>query len=294
MLPQRFFDMARATVFPIDRVDSTRRFLFVYLLRLFFLVGQRLWRDHCPRQAAALSFQTILSLVPLIAVIFSVAATFSLNAYQERLLQFIESKLLPEAASAAGSHIVAIASGIHLKSLGLVGGATLLILSLTLLFNIEHVMNEIYRSASSRRFGLRVLAALLLLIGAPLALGLSLYFTRNLIIIPGFANAVLPLFFTFVSLFLSYWLLPHARVQVRFSLLSAAVAGVLFELLKIGFALYANYLGATLSYVYGAFAMLPLFMVWLYFAWLVFLFGAELSAALHEVYRHDRLKNSPV
>ena len=60
------------------------------------------------------------------------------------------------------------------------------------------------------------------------------------------------------------------------------------EMFKIGFAIYARHLGQTLSYVYGTFAILPLFMVWMYMAWLIFLFGAELNAAFHEVKRHDR------
>ena len=55
----------------------------------------------------------------------------------------------------------------------------------------------------------------------------------------------------------------------------------------MGFALYARHLGVTLSYVYGTMAILPLFMIWVYLAWIIFLFGAELNAALHEVKRHD-------
>ena len=58
--------MARATVFPADWEDSRRRFVLVYLIRLLSLVGSRLWRDRCPRQAAALAYQTVLSLVPLL------------------------------------------------------------------------------------------------------------------------------------------------------------------------------------------------------------------------------------
>jgi membrane protein len=66
------------------------------------------------------------------------------------------------------------------------------------------------------------------------------------------------------------------------------IAGVMLEIVKLGFALYARHLGATLSYIYGTVAILPLFMIWIYLAWLIFLFGAELNAALHEVKRHDR------
>ena len=90
-----------------------------------------------------------------------------------------------------------------------------------------------------------------------------------------------------MGLFLAYWLLPHRKIKIRHSLISAVIAGAMFEVIKMGFAFYAKYLGFTLSYVYGTMAILPLFMIWIYMAWLIFLFGAELNAALHEVQRHD-------
>jgi membrane protein len=90
-----------------------------------------------------------------------------------------------------------------------------------------------------------------------------------------------------IALFLCYWRLPRTKVLVRHSFVAAFVAGVMFELVKFGFAVYARRAGAVLSPVYGTLVILPLFMVWVYVAWLIFLFGAELSAALHEVRRHD-------
>jgi membrane protein len=288
MFPQRLGDIARATVFPTDLADSKRRFIAIYLLRLFFLVGRRLWSDRCPRQAAALAFQTMLSMVPLLAVAVAVASTLELAPYQQRLTAFLEAHLVPESASAAGHQIIALASGIRPKALGIAGGATLVLLSLTLLLNVEGVMNEIFRCQKSRRILTRTVTALLLLIGSPVTLGLSLYFTGDLLALPGFLNASLPFLFTLTALFLSYWLLPHTGIKIKNALVAAFIAGVLFEGFKVGFAFYARHLGVTLSYVYGTFAILPLFMVWIYVAWLVFLFGAELNAALHEVRRHDR------
>ncbi len=287
-IPRRVGDIARATVFPADLVSSKRRFVLIYLVRLFFLVGRRLWRDNCPRQSAALAFQTMLSLVPLIAVAVAVATTLDLDIYRERMMRLLESHLLPESASAVGRHVVQLASGIRPKALGIVGGATLVFLAMTLFFNVEQVINDIFRSAKRRHIWTRAIIAFLLLVGAPGAFGLSLYFTRDMLALPGFLNAALPLLFTILTLFLSYWLLPHTKIRVPHALVSALLAGVIFESFKFGFAFYARHLGVTLPYVYGTFAILPLFMVWIYLAWLIFLFGAELNAALHEVKRHDR------
>lgn len=281
-------EMARATAFPEDIVSSRRQFVLVFAIRLLFLVGRRLWRDNMPRQAAALAFQTLLSLVPLLAVVLAVVSTLELEWLRERMLDYLQTQLLPEAASKVGRYVTDLARGIRPRALGVIGVTTLVAISVTMLFNIEIALNDVFRAARGRRLWLRVATALLVLVGAPLAFGLSLYFSGKLIVLPGFASAWLPLVLTIVALFLCYWRLPHAPTLIRHSLVAALVAGVGLELVKYGFALYARHLAVTVSAVYGTLAILPLFMLWIYLAWLLFLFGAELSAALHEVRRHDR------
>lgn len=232
----------------------------------------------------------MLSLVPLLIMIVAVASTFTLEIYQEKMMSFFEAHLLPESARAAGRFVVELAGDIRPSTLGIVGGATLVFIAMTLLFTVEQVINEIFCCSHSRPLWIRALTALMLLLGAPLAFGLSLFYTGDLLAAAHFGNAGLPLLFTVVSLYLCYWLLPHTKIKIKHSLISAIVAGVMFEAVKIGFAFYAKHLGITLSYVYGTFAILPLFMVWIYLAWLIFLFGAEFNAALHEVKYHDSFK----
>jgi membrane protein len=284
-------EMARATVFPADRVDSRRRFLAIYLLRLFFLVGRRVWKDNCPRQAAALAYQTVLSLVPLLAVTVSFATWLDLVEYQTYLTRFAAQHLMPEAAEALTDYVIEAAGGVKIRALGIMGAVGLVALAMTLLFTIEGVINEIFRCSRKRPIFKRLIVAILLLTLGPLAAGLSIYFTGKFVIIPGLFSTIKPLLSTVLGLFAFYWLLPTTRVQVRHALVAAIVTGILLEALKVGFAFYVTQIGDTLSYLYGAFAILPLAMVWIYFAWLIFLFGAELNAALHEVKQHDRLSD---
>lgn len=283
-------DVARATVFPFDRAASRRQFVLIFAVRLAFLVGRRLIRDRCLRHASALAYQTVLTLVPVLAVAVAVASAFDLTPLIDELERYLEAYLLPAAAQSASRQIVELATGVRPKALGLVGGATLVVLSLMLLFNIEQALNEIFRCSAPRPLLERTVAALAVLLFAPLAVGLSLYFTYDLLAIPRFLSAATTLGFTVLALFLCYLLLPHTKVSFRHSLVSAVVAGVLFEAVKIGFAFYVQHLGATLSYLYGTLAILPLTMVWIYVAWVIFLFGAELAAALHEVPHHHRLE----
>ena len=281
-------EISRATVFPMDMASSKRRFILIYAVRLLFLVGRRLWKDRCPRKAAALAYQTLLSVVPLLAIILAVASTLELEPYVQKLISSLETVLLPEVAADAGTKVRALVEGLRPKTLSIFGGVSLVMISLTLLFNVEQITNEIFRCARARKLWLRTLSSLLLLTLAPLAFGMSLYYTGRFLYLPRGASAFIPFIFTVLSLFLSYWRLPHRKILIRHSLVSAVVAGAFFEGVKLAFAFYAKHLGVTLSYVYGTMAILPIFMIWIYVAWLIFLFGAELNAALHEVKRHDR------
>jgi membrane protein len=98
----------------------------------------------------------------------------------------------------------------------------------------------------------------------------------------GYARTVLgllPFLFTCVALTLLYLVVPCRRIELRHALIGGIFAGVLFELAKRGFALYIAEF-PTYTLIYGAFAALPIFLVWLYLSWLVVLLGAQLSAML--------------
>jgi len=284
-------DVARATVFPIDKASSKRLFVLIYLTRLFYLVGQRLWHDNCPRQAAALAYQTMLSIVPLLAVVVSIITSLNLDDYHKIIMEFISAHLMPDSANSISHLIIKLANSVNLKTIGVFGGLVLLILSLVLLFIIENAINEIFRLKKSRPLWERLLIALTLLVLGPLGVGLSLYYTGKLLILPQFISALKPLMFSFIPLFLCYYLIPYTKMQIKLTAVAALSTGIMLEILKIGFAFYVSQLGNTLSYLYGTFALLPLAMVWIYLIWLIFLFGAELNAGLHEVKRYDRFDN---
>ncbi len=281
-------EVVKATAFPVDRADSKRRFLLIYLTRLFFFVGVRLWKDNCPRQAAALSYQTVLSMVPLLAVALATTTWLNLGEFKEHLTAFAATHLMPSSAQSVGAFIIESASSVRLQAMGVVGGFSVLVLSVLLLFTIESAINEIFRCTRKRPLWARLLTVLLLLILGPPALVLSLYFTGRLVFFRHLVSGLMPLVFTVIPIFFAYWLVPRTPIRLRNALVASIITGILLEGLKIGFAFYVTHLGQTLSYLYGAVAILPLAMVWIYLTWLIFLFGAELNAALHEVKRRDQ------
>jgi membrane protein len=184
-----------------------------------------------------------------------------------------------------------LASSINPGTLGILGGLSFAIISLSLMFTVEQIINEIFRCRHNRSVFKRVMISLILIILAPSTLGFSVYYAgRLLFYMPGTWILLLPFLFTAVTLYMGYWLLPHRHIKKRYAFISAIFVAIVMEITKLGFALYAKYIGFTLSYVYGTMAMVPLFMAWIYVAWLMFLFGAELNAALHEVKKYDQFK----
>ncbi|MBN2340223.1 MAG: YihY/virulence factor BrkB family protein [Deltaproteobacteria bacterium] len=282
-------DVTRATIFPADLANSKREFILIYAVRLFFLVGQRLWHDKCLRQAAALAYQTFLSLVPLMFLGLAATTFFKFDFHIEEVIHFFESYLVPDAAAKVAQYIRDTVASIRPGALGILGGTTFLMVALTLFFTVEQIVNEIFRCKRGRKLYIRALLSIFLIITVPAAFGISLYYSGKLLFfVPDTVQTVLPAVVTITSLFFGYWLLPHRKTQKRHAVTSSIVAGVALELVKWGFALYATYLGDTLSYVYGTMAILPMFLVWIYLTWLIFLFGAELNAALHEVKHYSR------
>ncbi len=286
---ESLFDAARAKAFPDALASSRAHLVLIFAARLLFLVWRRLWKDNCPRQAAALAYQTMLSLVPLTALVIAVGAALSAEWVVESARSFLEAHLLPAAASQVARVIQELASSVRPKALGFFGAATLVALALTLFFTMEQIVNDIFRIQKGRTLWVRATSALVVLLGAPLLFGLSIYFTAEIFLeLPVVVNTVIPLTLTSLTLFLMYWRLPRVHIRRRYAGISAVFAGVALEALKSGFALYVKHAGATLTSLYGAFAIFPMFLVWVFFAWFVFLFGAELNAALHEVESHDK------
>jgi len=282
-----------STMFPVDMATSKRMFIMIYAARLFFRVGLRLWRDRCPRQAAALAYQTFLSLVPLLFIALAVAGVLNLDNYVHTLIKVIEDNLLPEAAQTAAQYVRELAVSIKPDTLGFAGGLGFLAVAMALFMTLDQMVNDIFSCKNRRPFVITLLTSIIIIILVPGMLGLSLYFSGKLFFFSETATKYLfSTLLTIGSLFLIYWLLPYQKLSARYTLISSVITGFALELAKWGFAIYAGYLGRTFSYVYGTLAIIPLFMIWIYTLWLIFLFGAELSASLHEVSHYNRLSRN--
>ncbi|MGH8706631.1 MAG: YihY family inner membrane protein [Burkholderiales bacterium] len=240
--------------------------------------------------AGALSFTTLLALVPLLTI--ALWAFSGIPAFAEVLAafeRFLAAHLLPEGALGAPvTDRITEFSG-NAARLGTLGLAFLLAVAILLLLTVEETLNRIFAVTRRRSLLRRLLVYAVLLALGPVLIGASLTMTTyvagasigllDLGEAARTALGVLPFAFTCVALTLLYFLGPNRRVEPGHALLGGLFAAALFELAKRGFASFVAKF-PTYTLIYGAFAALPMFLLWLYLSWLVVLVGATLTAQL--------------
>lgn len=264
-----------------------------------FLIA-RFVQDRCLQIAGSLTFSTLLSLVPLFAI---VVAILSYLPFFQQLLTNIKIFLLLNLVPDIAYKIITVYMGqftANARKLTYVGIGFLLITSLSMLYTVDRSFNDIWRSRRARPWWLSGISYLMLLVAAPLLLGLGISITSYLVSLSLGVSGRLPwldevmlkvlsVSGSTVTFFLVYRIVPCRHVPVRNALVGAVIAALLFEALKSLFAVYVT-LMPGFNMVYGAFAAIPVFLLWVFLCWCVILIGAEVSASLpywgHERWHH--------
>ncbi len=266
---------------PYQWFEARRERTFVFVR---FLV-RRFVEDRCFDSAATLAYATLFAAVPLAAVIFGVVSMFPFyEDWVEQLTRFIFENFMPSAADSV-SGFLAEAAG-NARALSGVGAVTVLVTALLTLSRIEDTFNRIWRVEESRSALSRLLiywAAITLL---PLLAVASFAVSSYVASLPLLGNPMerggllrlLPILLELLAFSLAYRLIPNRTVPARHALIAGVLATLLFELAKWGFALYLT--RANYQALYGAIAVIPIFLIWLYVSWVVVLLGASLAASL--------------
>lgn len=250
----------------------------------------RFFEDRCPQVAASLTYTTLLALVPLITVAVTVFAAFPVfSELTTQLKIFMLTNMVPEIA---GKIITVYMEQFSNKAakLTLIGIAGLAVTALLLMNTIDRTFNNIWRVRKPRRVLQRILTYWTVLTVGPLILGASLSITFYLVRlslgyiqhIPLLGETTLklvPILLMSLAFALLYFTVPNRFVPFRHALLGGLLAGISFELMKRLFTLYITKF-PTYTLVYGAFATIPIFLLWVYLSWLVILFGAVIAATL--------------
>jgi len=246
--------------------------------------------DRIPQVAGSLTFTSILSIVPLFAVTFALFTAFPIfKSFRDSLQGFLIEHLMPESVNAQifGYLNQFAAKATSLTAFGLIG---LLVTSVLTLMTVESAFNVIWRVPRPRPLAQRLLIYWSLLTLGPLLFGVSLsissyIFTQSMSLVstmpPAAASllSLIPPALTSVAFMLMYLYMPNCKVDWRDALAGGVVAALALDLTKRGFGLYIRQF-PTYTAVYGAFAAVPIFLLWIYLSWLVALVGATIASVL--------------
>jgi membrane protein len=254
-------------------------------------VIERLSGVGLARTAASLSFTTLLGLVPLFTVAIAYVQRFPpFGRTQDALEAFLLRFFLPGHSAVIHNYLMEFtAKTADLKGIGTV---FVIVTTFLMVWQVESEINAIWGVSASRSLARRTFIILLGLTAGPAAIGAAVYFTTWLIdesvaLIPvqsqtlalflqPVALAVETAVFTFI-----YGFVPAQRPRFRIALAGGLLVAVAFEVAKYGFRFYIARF-PTYQAVYGALAILPLFLLWIYLAWLIVLTGAAVTATLSE------------
>lgn len=297
----RFFNLLRDAVYytknpsqSIAELSRAQRLVTQYV-RIIFLVARQEVFDRLKLHAQALTYDTLLAIVPLLAVVFAMVNGFG-GLEKARLEEFIMSRLAgsPEMQQAISGPIRDFVGNIQSGSIGAISIVLLIFSVLSLLGHIENSFNAIFGATHTRPFAIRMLTYWAIVTLGPIllvaSLGLSAAlqtsaatsYLERLGFVANLAIRAMPLVITWIGFSVLYLVVPTTHVSFGAAIPAALVAGSVWNAAKWGYAIYAKHALSNQN-IYGSLATIPVFILWLYCSWLLVLFGAHLAFAFQHV-----------
>lgn len=264
-------------------------------LHTFFrLFCSRFQQNKLTQAAGYLTYSTMLAIVPLIMVVFSIFSAFPVfNEVTGELKQFIFTNFAPSAGDMVGEYIDQFVN--NSKQMSAVGIVSLIIVALMLINSIDRTLNSIWRDNSSRPMIFSFAIYWLILTLGPViiatGIGISSYVTSfaqsladNELSLPFGVQLLsfIPFLLTWFIFTVLYMVVPNKKVSIKHSAAGALIAAVFFTLGKQAFTWYITTF-PSYQLIYGAMATLPIMLLWIQLSWTVVLLGAQLSAVLAEL-----------
>ena len=272
---------------PSEANQGVRHLLIETFKKLYLAVRFFIDKDVMAA-ASALTYSTMLAIVPILAVVFAIARGFGFNKYiEEWFLNTLSSQ--PQAADVivgfVNSYLVHTHSGVILG----IGLVFMLWTVIMLIHNIETTFNQIWQGSRQRPWSRKLTDYVAFFFFAPIVIiltsGLTIFLTTMAKQTEGymlmgpvlrFFIALMPYVVMSAVFVMLYVFMPNTRVKVRHALVPGILAGVAMQLLQY-FYIHGQMLLSGYNAIYGSFAALPLFMLWVQLSWTICLFGAELT-----------------
>jgi membrane protein len=245
--------------------------------------------DRCTTLASALSFSSMLSIVPFLAIVFAILKALDVHTT-------LAAMLLSNLAGGSQEIVAGILRYIdntRVGSLGVIGLVTLLLSVIATLDNIEEAFNQICAIGRGKAVHHKLRDYLIVIFGIPLLIGLAVTVITSLLHrdvvqwflrLPVISNLLLlrlaPYLSIWIALVCLYRFIPNVRIRFRHALAGALIAGTAWQAAQWAFIHFQ--LGvARYNAIYGTLALLPVFMMWIYTCWIIVLAGMEIVWYLH-------------
>lgn len=274
----------------IRSLRGGRRFL-IGALRMGHALVRALIDDQLTLHAMSLVYTTLLSLVPLMAVSFSILKSFGVH---HQALPFLVQFLSPLGAQQsldAARRIIVLVESIDVGLLGVIGLGTLIYTGLSLLYKIEHSINAVWCVETPRGIGHRVTNYLSVVVIGPLFIGLSMGLTAYLLneataagllevqplgTLVLWGTRLFPYLLVWAAFTFIYAFVPNVPVTFKAAAIGGLVGGVLWQTSGIGFGAFIA-TSANYARIYSSLSIIILGLIWLYTSWLILLLGAQIA-----------------
>jgi len=292
-LKTKTINFINTDIWRIRKKDLPRmKYFLIKQLRILLLATRGFGQDQCPLRASALTFYSILSIVPMVAMAFGIAKGFG---FQE----ILENQLM-EKFSGQEDVMIRVVDFAHslLENTkgGMIVGVGIIVLLWTvikLLAHIEGSFNDIWEVKKSRSYGRKFSDYLSIMLISPLLIIMSssatVFITTKIALITEkvaligmfspmifFMLKLIPYCLMWILFIFTYILMPNTKVNFSAGFIGGIIAGTIFQAAQLAYILFQVGV-AKYNAIYGSFAALPLFLIWMQLSWLIVLFGAEIS-----------------
>jgi membrane protein len=279
----------------------SRSLLREFWRRVRYLL-HRFSADRCSENAAALTYMSLFALVPLLTVVYTIASALpAFQGVEQKMQALLFQHLVPKTSSDIEHYINDFSQ--QAKNLTGPGVAFLLVTAILMLRNIEHAFNSIWRAREHRSALSSFLLYWAVLTLTPLTIGLALGLSTYL---ASFAHALetldvfdvkamlvqaAPVLLSTLGFSLIYAAIPNCPVPFRHAVIGGVFTALTFHAARGIFT--SLVVGSSITFIYGAFAAVPLFLLWLYVSWTIVLLGGILVHSL-SAYASEELANRPL
>ena len=282
----------------LERFPKWQR-AFIKTIRIVLLSVKDFNEKQLILRSSALTYYTLLSIVPVLAMIFGIAQGFGLEQYiQDQLSKaFISQPQVRDNLLSYSHNMLQRTSGGWVAGFGFV----LLIWSVVqVLGNIEDALNSIWYVKTARTWtrkftdylAIMVVAPVFIIVTGSINIFISTQINELAETLSVFGDAVkqliiisikfIPYVSTWFLFFLVYMVMPNTRVKIKAAMVAGIIAGTFFQLFQWGYIEFQVGVSSS-NAIYGSFASIPLFITWLYFSWTIVLIGAEISYSIQNV-----------